>query len=1012
MRADPDSPSVRWARRILPGSFALRPKLIMAFAAMALMTAICGTVGLFFVDRIGATVSLFSDVTSPLLTESTALVSNMERMRVAFFRGTTDGENPDELARKVAQLHGDNLTHLKSLRALATQAGIDTPLEPAEQREGEFHQTLIDLIAPYGRERSAFLTARDRVADFDAKLRKIEATLHAVANRADGRISKAEDETKVLVQTGAITLDGLADVLSDVLTGAYPVVNGANNLMRQTDQIDDAVKLLLAKADQTSLATSEAQVKRAFKAIGSIVKKLAGRLRDAEGQVELAAMRQGFAALETSLLGADGLLAIERTALEARADFTAGREKLEQIERAYVGILSGLELAVSRVNQDARLDAAIGISQARTLIAASVVLTMLAGIALALLFAHRITAPLMRLTDHVVGIRRTGELGTLSEASVVARTDEIGTLSRAFNLMIAELAEARQRLIAWSETEVRTQYERLNAAINNMPQGLCMFDADQRLIICNHRYAEIYGLPPELTVPGTPLRAILERRIAGGAAPVDEEDYIDNRVTAAAARKPLYIVNELRDGHVIAITHQPMRDGGSIATHEDITERRKAEAQIEFLAHHDALTRLPNRLRFREQIDTALSRTDRGEMVAVLCLDLDYFKAVNDTLGHPVGDALLRAAAGRVLDCVRPIDTVARLGGDEFAIVQVSVGQPTGATALATRLIEEISRPFDVLGHQVVVGVSVGVAVAPHDGRDPDCLLKNADMALYRAKEDGRGTYRFFEPDMDAKMQIRRALELDLRKALVQGQFELFYQPLVRVDTGRVNGFEALLRWWHPQRGLVLPGDFIPLAEEIGLIGPIGAWVLQQATAEATGWPGELSVAVNLSPVQFKGGAVVADVTDALRASGIAPNRLELEITEAVLLQDTDATVATLNELRALGVRISMDDFGTGYSSLGYLQKFPFDKIKIDRSFIHNLSDRPDSIAIVRAVTGLGSSLGISTTAEGVETQAQLQQLKDEGCTEVQGFLFSEPKPADQVALMLRHLDPSLKAVA
>ena len=391
-------------------------------------------------------------------------------------------------------------------------------------------------------------------------------------------------------------------------------------------------------------------------------------------------------------------------------------------------------------------------------------------------------------------------------------------------------------------------------------------------------------------------------------------------------------------------------------------------------------------------MDTALSRVARGESVAVLCLDLDHFKSVNDTLGHPIGDSLLQAVAARIRACVRPTDTVARLGGDEFAIVQVSAAQPTGATALAARLIEQIGEPFEIEGHQVVIGASVGIAVAPDDGSDPDCLLKNADMALYRAKEDGRGTYRFFEPAMDAKMQARRALELDLRKALVLGEFELFYQPLVRLDTDRVSGFEALLRWRHPQRGLVPPGEFIPLAEEIGLIGPIGAWVLKQACAEATRWPDHLKVAVNLSPVQFKNGTVVLDVVSALSASGLDPRQLELEITEAVLLQDTETTVATLTELRNLGVRISMDDFGTGYSSLGYLQKFPFDKIKIDRSFIRDLADRPDAIAIIRAVTGLGSSLGMSTTAEGVETEAQLRQLREEGCTEVQGYLFSEPK--------------------
>ncbi len=430
------------------------------------------------------------------------------------------------------------------------------------------------------------------------------------------------------------------------------------------------------------------------------------------------------------------------------------------------------------------------------------------------------------------------------------------------------------------------------------------------------------------------------------------------------------------------------------------------------MAHHDALTRLPNRVRFREQMEGALVPAARGEATAVLCIDLDHFKAVNDTLGHPVGDALLQAVADRIRSCVRPSDTVARLGGDEFAIVQVSVDQPMGSTALATRLIEKLSAPFDVQGHQVVISASIGIAIMPDDGDDPDCLLKNADMALYRAKEDGRGIHRYFEPDMDARMQARRTLELDLRKALALGEFELFYQPLVRLETNQVSGLEALLRWRHPRRGLVPPGEFIPLAEDIGLIGPIGAWVLKEACREATSWPSELKVAVNLSPVQFKNGTVVLDVVAALGASGLPASRLELEITETVLLQDTEATITTLNSLRDLGVSISMDDFGTGYSSLSYLRKFPFDKIKIDRSFIRDLSEEPDSIAIIRAVAGLGSSLGIATTAEGVETEAQLHRLREEGCTEVQGYLFSKPIPADQVQPLLQRLDPPKKAVA
>jgi len=430
--------------------------------------------------------------------------------------------------------------------------------------------------------------------------------------------------------------------------------------------------------------------------------------------------------------------------------------------------------------------------------------------------------------------------------------------------------------------------------------------------------------------------------------------------------------------------------------------RQELERRLEHMAHHDALTDLPNRLRLRQAMERELSRVQRGECIAVLCLDLDHFKSVNDTLGHPVGDRLLETVAERLRQSVRETDVVARVGGDEFAIVQVSGDQPRGAIILADRLIAAPSKPLDLDGHQVVVGTSVGIALAPLDGLETDQLIKNADMALYRAKADGRGVFRFFEPEMDARMQSRRTLELDLRRALAEGEFELYYQPLVNVASNAISGFEALLRWNHTTRGLVPPSEFIPVAAEMGLIVPLGETILQQACLEAAGWPDDIKVAVNLSPVQFKSKTLALAVTSALASSGLSPHRLELEITEGVLLQDSEATLATLHQLRALGVRISMDDFGTGYSSLSYLRSFPFDKIKIDQSFVRGMSSgQNDSVAIIRAVTGLGRNLGMATTAEGVETLEQLGHLRQEGCTEVQGYLFSRPLPARDVLHLL-----------
>jgi diguanylate cyclase (GGDEF)-like protein/PAS domain S-box-containing protein len=430
----------------------------------------------------------------------------------------------------------------------------------------------------------------------------------------------------------------------------------------------------------------------------------------------------------------------------------------------------------------------------------------------------------------------------------------------------------------------------------------------------------------------------------------------------------------------------------------DVTERKQAEARIAYMAHHDALTDLPNRVLFNERLNELLARLRRqSESLAVHCLDLDHFKGVNDTLGHPIGDELLKTVAQRLGTCLRETDLVARLGGDEFAIIQFPLGNPNAASLLATALIDIVSKPYEVRGHEFVVGASIGIAVAPGDGDSADALLRNADMALYRAKAEGRGSAHFFEPEMDRNIQARRMLELDMRKAFANGEFELFYQPLINLQANAVSGFEALLRWRHPERGMIAPAQFIPLAEEIGLIVPLGEWVLRQACLEAMRWPGDLNVAVNLSPAQFRSRGLVQAVLTALAYSRLPPSRLELEITESVLLGETEANLAMLHQLRGIGVRISMDDFGTGYSSLSYLRSFPFDKIKIDRSFVSELAQRPDCVAIIRAVAGLGISLGIATTAEGIETPEQLERVRAEGCTEVQGYLFSPPRPASEI---------------
>jgi diguanylate cyclase (GGDEF)-like protein len=566
--------------------------------------------------------------------------------------------------------------------------------------------------------------------------------------------------------------------------------------------------------------------------------------------------------------------------------------------------------------------------------------------------------------------------------------------------------------LSLANNQVVTQNVRFDTALNNMVQGLLMFDAAERIVVCNNRFIEMYELSRDIVKPGCSLRELLRHRVETGHLQRDPDEYRAVLLGEISQGKPSNLIVETADGREILITNKHMSGGGWVVTHEDITERRQAEAKISHMALHDALTNLPNRLFFRQEIENRLAHLGRDRTFAVLCLDLDHFKNVNDTLGHSFGDKLLCQVGERLSGCLREGDSVARLGGDEFAILQDGLAEPADTTSLMARIIEVVGAPFDLDGHQVVIGVSIGVAVAPTDSKNPDQLLKSADMALYRAKVDGRGTFRFFEHEMDARMQARRALELDLRRAIANGEFELYYQPLVNLVTEKISAFEALIRWNHPERGIVLPAEFISLAEETALIVPIGEWVLGQACEEAAKWPKAVRVAVNLSPVQFKTQGLCQTVVNALARSGLAGDRLQLEITESVLLLNNESTLDTLHQLRALGVSISMDDFGTGYSSLSYLRSFPFDKIKIDRSFVHDLPSNKESRAIIRAVVGLGSSLGMSTTAEGVETREELDYMKRQGCSEAQGYFFSKPCPAEGVFTLLAKQAAQTKAVA
>jgi len=586
-------------------------------------------------------------------------------------------------------------------------------------------------------------------------------------------------------------------------------------------------------------------------------------------------------------------------------------------------------------------------------------------------------------------------------------------------LPLAALDEAMRQLdekhdeLETRRRELAQQNLLFSAALDNMSQGLCMFDGERRLIVCNKRYRDMYGLTVDDAPVGTSLDSIVELRISKGVfaegSPQHYREEMREPVLGAT-----YKIQNLSDGRSIALSRSPMGDGGWVATHQDITEQRQQEQQIAFLARHDVLTELPNRNYFNDKLETALRSTSRGLAVAVMYLDLDGFKEVNDCFGHHTGDELLRAVGVRLRAQLREHDMVARLGGDEFAVIQVGGNQPGDAAITATRLIQAVKIPLEIGRHHVSVGLSIGIAVAPVDGTTSEVVLHRADVALYESKKSGNGCYRFFEPDMGEKLRERRAFEHDLRQALEYKEFSLHYQPIVQLDDDTICGFEALLRWSHPERGNVPPGQFIPVAEEIGLIDQIGEWVLREACHEVSGWAEHIRVAVNVSANQLAGGKLTPVVLSALAASGLEARRLELEVTESVFLGDGENALQTLKQLKSLGVRIALDDFGVGYSSLSYLRQFTFDRIKLDRYFVGGAGANAEADAIVRAVAGIGSSLGIKTTAEGIETADQLSRVRSEGYSEVQGFLLHRPvvvEEARRLAGLSRHATEALRAL-
>ena len=570
-------------------------------------------------------------------------------------------------------------------------------------------------------------------------------------------------------------------------------------------------------------------------------------------------------------------------------------------------------------------------------------------------------------------------------------------------LMLRKLMESvvtSERSLEQNARELAQLNTRLDIAFNNMSQGLCFFNGRRHLIVCNRRFVEMYDLTVEQVQPGMTLEAIVDLRFQAGTSPkMSRDDYLKWRNSISVSDKPSDTIVELNNGNFFRISHIPMPDGGWVATHEDVTASKRDEARISYMAHHDALTGLASRSYFTEAIEAAKTRLDQGHPFGLLMLDLDRFKAINDSMGHAAGDTLLKEVARRLKNVVTEHDVVARLGGDEFAIItfgaSIDSDEPhhDGAIALARRVLDVVNEPFVIETKTVFVGASIGVALAPDDGVETEALLKKADLALYQSKAKGRNVYSLFNPQMMLETDERHKLEADMRAGLSRSEFEVHYQPIIDARTNNIAGAEALVRWRHPEHGLIAPAKFIPLAESTGLIIPLGEFVLHRACRDAMGWPAGLKVAVNLSAIQFRKTSLFDVIECALAESGLPPERLEVEVTESILLENEADYAALLHRLKGIGVSVALDDFGTGYSSLSYLKQFPFDKIKIDRSFTADVAEHEDSMVIVSAIIGLARGLDMITTAEGIETERQFEIMRAAGVTLAQGYLFGRPCP-------------------
>ena len=694
------------------------------------------------------------------------------------------------------------------------------------------------------------------------------------------RIAETAEKAKVQVQTGAATVDALGAMMEETATQDFVALETAYRATKIVGQLYEQARLMVLTGDQAAVDRATNDIREFLSALKGAHRILLGRLQLAERDAASMLPGEKIDQLSALLLDAQGLVAARQDALKGADELTRETVRLTSAQNAYVSELTSLEAEVDSLNQTFKGLAMANLGQGQFLLALLILLATGSAAAAAWLLMRGIVRPLTALTSHVSDVGRSGDLDELHDAAICEFPDEFGELARSFNHMMRELMQARQKLIEASDVEIAQQAERLETALTSLSLGVSMYDGGQRLIISNRAYAEIYSLPPEEIRPGVMLKQIVDMRIAQGSHYGDPALFVKGAQNSFEGLRGSDATVELANGKMIRILRQPLSTGGWVAIHEDITERRRVEAKIAHMAKHDALTNLPNRVLLRESLNNAVTEADEGHLLAVHCIDLDQFKNVNDTLGHPIGDALLREVTDRLLTCVGEDDTIARLGGDEFAILQVGISTPEQAANLAHRVIEAVGAPYYIDEHQIGIGASVGIAMLPGDGQGPDDLLKNADLALYRAKEDGRGNYKFFELSMDLRAQTRRAFELGTARPVSRAASSKFtISPSINIETGKISGFEALARWRSPLRGMVPPNEFIPVAEETGIIVLLGEWILKQACRDAAKWPGDTRIAVNISPVQFRSN-LASTVVLALATSGLSPHRLELEVTE------------------------------------------------------------------------------------------------------------------------------------